>query len=70
MTREEFIAKIENPDNVISVWIFELMAEISGGFDKSNTRTEKVDVIKTRMLAKLYDLDKVDLPKEWSLFLY
>ena len=56
--------------NEISVWIFDLMAEISGGFDKSNTRAEKVDVIKTRMLAKLYDLDKVDLPKEWSLFLY
>lgn len=56
--------------NEISVWIFDLMAEISGGFDKSNTRAEKVDVIKTRMLAKLYDLDKVDLPREWSLFLY
>lgn len=56
--------------NEISVWIFDLMAEISGEFDKSNSRTEKVEVIRTRMLAKLYGLDKVDLPREWKAFLY
>ena len=56
--------------NEISVWIFDLMAEISGGFDKNKSRPEKVDAIRTRMQAKLYGLDKVDLPREWSLFLY
>lgn len=56
--------------NEISVWIFDLMAEVSGGFNKYDSRPTKVDAIRTRMQAKLYGLDKVDLPKEWSLFLY
>lgn len=56
--------------NEISVWIFDLMAEVSGGFNKYDSRPTKVDAIRTRMQAKLYSLDKVDLPKEWSLFLY
>jgi hypothetical protein len=56
--------------NEISVWIFELMAEISDKFNKNKSRPEKVDYIRTRMQAKLYGLDKVDLPREWSLFLY
>ena len=56
--------------NEISVWIFELMAEISDKFNKNKSRPEKVDYIRTRMQAKLYGLDKVDLPKEWSLSLY
>ena len=56
--------------NEISVWIFDLMAEISGEFDKNNNRAEKVEVIRTRMKAKLYRLDEVDLPREWKAFLY
>lgn len=56
--------------NEISVWIYDLMAEISDEYHKENWRTEKVDAIKTRMLAKLYGLDKVDLPKEWKAFMY
>lgn len=56
--------------NEISVWIFDLMAEVSGGFNKYDSRPTKVDAIRTRMQAKLYGLDKDDLPKEWSLFLY
>lgn len=56
--------------NEISVWIFDLMAEVSGGFNKYDSRPTKVDAIRTRMQAKLYGLDKVDLPREWSLFLY
>jgi hypothetical protein len=56
--------------NEISVWIFDLMAEISDEFNKNKSRPEKVDYIRTRMQAKLYGLDKVDLPREWSLFLY
>lgn len=56
--------------NEISVWIFDLMAEISGEFDKNNNRAEKVEVIRTRMKAKLHRLDEVDLPREWKAFLY
>lgn len=54
----------------ISVWIHDLMAEIDNvKFDKNNWRKDKVDFIKTRMESDTSDLE-IDLPREWSLFLY
>lgn len=54
----------------ISVWIYDLMAEINDhDFDKYNGRKDKVDTIKTRMETKDNDLG-IDLPREWTLFLY
>ena len=45
------------------------MAEIHGDFDKYKGRKDKVDFIKTRMESVTSDLE-IDLPREWSLFLY